>query len=212
MQKGYFVSIEGIEGVGKSTAMLHIERWLTERGVTFIKTREPGGTPLAESIRELLLHVHAEPVSDMTELLLMFAARSQNVTQVIQPALAQGHWVIADRFTDASMAYQGGGRGIDLTYIAQLATMVQGGLVPDCTLLLDAPVAVGRERIRAKNVELDRIETEQVAFFERVREQYLALSREHARFAVIDATKSIEQVQQAITAHLSTLLNKHEVE
>jgi len=211
MQKGLFVSVEGIEGVGKSTAMSYIQGWLKQQGVKFITTREPGGTPLAEEIRSLLLSSHEESVSDMTELLLMFAARSQNVSQVIQPALAEGLWVLADRFTDASMAYQGGGRGIDLDVIAQLAVMVQGDLVPDCTLLLDAPVEVGRQRIEAKNVELDRIEVEQVAFFERVRQQYLAMAQAHARFQVIDATQSIETVQQSITEHLSGLLTKQEV-
>jgi len=211
MQKGLFVSVEGIEGVGKSTAMSYIQGWLKQRGVKFITTREPGGTPLAEEIRSLLLSSHEESVSDMTELLLMFAARSQNVSQVIQPALAEGLWVLADRFTDASMAYQGGGRGIDLDVIAQLAVMVQGNLVPDCTLLLDAPVEVGRQRIEAKNVELDRIELEQVAFFERVRQQYLAMAQAHARFQIIDATQSIETVQQSITEHLNGLLIKQEV-
>jgi dTMP kinase len=211
MQKGLFVSVEGIEGVGKSTAMSYIQGWLKQQGVKFITTREPGGTPLAEEIRSLLLSSHEESVSDMTELLLMFAARSQNVSQVIQPALAEGLWVLADRFTDASMAYQGGGRGIDLDVIAQLAVMVQGNLVPDCTLLLDAPVEVGRQRIEAKNVELDRIELEQVAFFERVRQQYLAMAQAHARFQIIDATQSIETVQQSITEHLNGLLIKQEV-
>ena len=154
---GFFVSVEGVEGVGKSTAIKYIQQLFSEAKIDYVITREPGGTPFAEKIRELLLASSEEGVLPSTELLLMFAARAQNVQHVILPALRSGKCVLADRFTDASFAYQGGGRGIKLDSIAELAELVQGALQPDLTLLLDAPVEVGLQRIRDKNIELDRI-------------------------------------------------------
>ena len=195
MKRGCFISIEGVEGVGKSTAREYIESLLQARKIDFITTREPGGTPMAEDIRQLLLAERQEVVSSETELLLMFASRSQNVNHVILPALSRHQWVLADRFTDASLAYQGGGRGIDLTAIRHLAHLVQGDLTPDLTLLLDAPVSVGFERVN-KRGHKDRIEQEAVGFFNRVRSQYLDLAeQEPKRFKVIQAELSLEAVK-----------------
>jgi dTMP kinase len=205
--KGFFVSVEGVEGVGKSTAIGYIQQLFNDANIEHVLTREPGGTPLAETIRDLLLTSHEEEVTASTELLLMFAARSQNVQQIILPALQAGKWVLADRFTDASFAYQGGGRGVNITSIEGLAQMVLGDLQPNLTLLLDAPVSVGMQRIQEKNVELDRIELEQNDFFQRVRQQYLALASQHAdRYRIIDATQPLHDVQQQIKQHLQPYL------
>ena len=208
MTDGVFISLEGVEGVGKSTALLFIQTLLDQAGIDYVLTREPGGTPLAEKIREVLLAPSGEVMAEHTELLLMFAARSQNVAEVIKPALAAGKWVIADRFTDASFAYQGGGRGVPLDSIAMLANLVQGGLQPDMTLLLDAPVEVGIERIKQRRHQ-DRIEAEEIDFFVRVRQQYLASAKKYpGRFRVIAADRSLTDVEAQLQSVLSPIINR----
>lgn len=207
LKKGFFISLEGVEGVGKSTILSHVKSLLDERGIEYIVTREPGGTPMAESIRRILLDQYNETVSDVTELLLMFASRSQNVSEVILPALSSGKWVIADRFTDASFAYQGGGRGLDLSSIEMLARLVQGSLQPDLTLLLDAPVEVGLARVSERG-EHDRIELEKKDFFRRVREQYLTMAKDNAsRYRVIDAERPLDEVKRQVSQVMKTVLN-----
>jgi dTMP kinase len=191
--------------VGKTTNLEFIHQQLLSRGLDVVRTREPGGTPLAESIRELLLAPRNEPVAELAELLLMFAARAQHIEQSIRPALQRGAWVLCDRFTDATYAYQGGGRGLDQSRIAQLETLVQGGLRPDLTILLDLPARQGMARARARSMP-DRFEAEAEVFFERVRDSYLQrAAAEPQRFAVIDAAPPLEQVQQAVGQALARL-------
>ncbi len=206
---GKFITIEGGEGVGKTTNLAFIETWLRAAGIDVRVTREPGGTPLGEDIRGLLLgHRHDGMASD-TELLLMFAARAEHLDKVIKPALAAGQWVLCDRFTDATYAYQGGGRGIAQDHIAQLENWVQGGLRPDLTLLLDVPIAVGLQRAGERSAP-DRFEKEQSAFFERVRASYLDLARRHPeRYRIIDTTQSLDTVQATLTAVLDAYLEKN---
>jgi len=193
-ERGLFITIEGGEGVGKSTNIAVLEDCLRERGIAYRLTREPGGTALAEAIRGLLLDVGDEPVAPVTELLLMFAARAQHIQEVIEPALVRGEWVLCDRFTDATYAYQGGGRGLPRDWVAQLEDLVQGELRPDLTLLLDAPVAVGMARANGRG-ELDRFEREELAFFERVRQCYLErASAEPGRFRVIDTDRDLAEI------------------
>jgi len=205
MQIGKFISIEGIEGVGKSTNVEHLTRTLEERGHKVLTTREPGGTPMAERIRELLIEHGDEPMPEIAELLLMFASRALHVSNVIQPALAAGTWVVCDRFTDASRAYQGGGRGIPLDDINQLARWVMGDLKPDLTILLDAPVETGMSRADQRG-NPDRFEVERSEFFGRVRDAYLQLAEaEPERFVVVDATQDLESVQRDISKIASTL-------
>jgi dTMP kinase len=199
-QRGIFVSIEGGEGVGKSTNTRCLEVWLQDRGISYQLTREPGGTPLAEAIRNLLLEHHQETVTATAELLLIFAARAQHIQQVIEPALARGDWVLCDRFTDATYAYQGGGRNMPEMAISQLESLVQGELRPDLTLLLDAPVAVGMARARQRG-ELDRFEREELAFFERVRNCYLARAAAAPdRFHVIDSNRPLAEIERDLLA------------
>lgn len=203
--RGYFITIEGIEGVGKSTALTFLQSELEAAHIDFVTTREPGGTPIAEDIRRVLLAKHDEIMCPDTELLLMFAGRAQNIAQVIIPALQRGQWVISDRFTDASFAYQGGGRGVPLKHITELAQWVQGDLAPDLTLLLDAPVEVGLARIQSRGAK-DRIETEGDVFFERVREMYLERAQAFPdRIKVIHADQPIESVQAQIRSVLQPL-------
>jgi len=200
-----FISLEGGEGAGKSTVLAALRRALEAAGETVSCTREPGGTPLAEQIRGLLLDTHHEPPAAETELLLMFAARAQHVRETILPALERGHWVISDRFTDASYAYQGAARGGDVAFIAQLEQRVVG-IQPAMTLLLDVPVAIGLQRARGRGAT-DRIEAEREDFFERVREGYLArAAAEPMRFRVVDASQSVEAVADAAVAHLRALM------
>ena len=190
--------MEGGEGVGKSTNLAFLQRFITSRGVDVVTTREPGGTALGEEIRALLLQVRSDPVSVETELLLMFAARAQHICEVIEPALAAGKWVLSDRFTDATYAYQCGGRGIDHKVVEQLEQLVQGALRPDYTLLLDAPIDVGMARARNRG-DLDRIEQETLAFFERVRQAYLQQANTHSeRYRLIDAGQPLHDVQRAL--------------
>ena len=192
--KGRFITLEGGEGAGKTTCLKHVHRRMRDAGLEVVQTREPGGTPLAEHIRGLLLDRDHQEMAADTELLLVFAARAEHLRQVIRPALEAGQWVLCDRFTDATYAYQGGGRGLESRRIAQLETFAQGDLRPDHTLLLDVPVAVGRARAAARS-EPDRFEREQSAFFERVRAVYRARAEaEPARFRVVDAAQPLERV------------------
>ncbi|MDF1691651.1 MAG: dTMP kinase [Zhongshania sp.] len=200
--KGRFITVEGTEGVGKSTNIDFIRELLDAANIPHIVSREPGGTPLAEEIRNVLVVPREEKMCELSELLLVFAARAQHLDQLIKPALARGEWVLCDRFTDATFAYQGGGRGLSPDLIASLQTMVQGDLRPDCTLLLDAPVDVGMSRAGARGA-LDRFEREKLAFFEKVRAAYLAqVAAEPARFRVIDASADLASVQSEIAAAL----------
>lgn len=190
-----FITVEGIEGVGKSTHMAFIQQWLEARGVEVETSREPGGTPLAEQIRDVLLAPRSEKMPEMAELLMMFAARSVHLENRIRPALEQGRWLLCDRFTDATFAYQGAGRGMDTARIAELEETVQGKLRPHLTLLLDAPVEVGLGRARARG-EADRFEQEAVDFFRRVRQGYLARAEaDPARIRIVDASGGLAQVQ-----------------
>jgi len=190
-----FITVEGIEGVGKSTHMAFIQQWLEARGVKVETSREPGGTPLAEQIRDVLLAPRTENMPEMAELLMMFAARSVHLENRIRPALEQGRWLLCDRFTDATFAYQGAGRGMDIARIAELEETVQGTLRPHLTLLLDAPVEIGLGRARARG-EADRFEQEAVEFFRRVRQGYLARAQaDPGRVRIVDASGSLEQVQ-----------------
>ncbi|MBK1850034.1 MULTISPECIES: dTMP kinase [unclassified Marinobacter] len=196
--RGRFITFEGTEGVGKSTQITNAAETLKELGVDCIVTREPGGTPMAEAIREVLLAPRDEPVNDLTELLLMFAARAQHLHTLILPALEKGQWVLCDRFTDATFAYQGGGRGVSSERIALLETFVQGEIRPDHVVLLDAPVETGMIRARHRG-QLDRFEQEAVSFFQRIRDTYLARAgAEPSRYNVVDAAGSIEQVSASI--------------
>lgn len=206
--QGRFISIEGGEGVGKSTHIEFIARWLRERRIPLLVTREPGGTPGADEIRETLLKIRSEQIQPLAELLLMFAARALHVENVIRPALAKGTWVLCDRFTDASYAYQGGGRGIPASRIAVLERMVLRGLKPDLTLLLDAPIEVGMARAR-KRGPMDRFEREQDEFFSRVRRAYLTRARrEPRRIARVDASGTLGSVQAEIAGLLATRLKR----
>ena len=194
MARGRFITFEGIEGVGKSTNMAVFVERIEAAGHEVLMTREPGGTPVAEEIRDILKNRGDEPVPEIAELLLMFAARSFNVANVIQPALEAGTWVVCDRFTDSSRAYQGGGRGLPMETIDGLANWVHGATWPDLTLLLDAPVEVGMARASGRG-EPDRFEQERHDFFERVRNCYLEIAeREADRFIVVDAARSIADV------------------
>ena len=195
---GKFITVEGIEGVGKSTNMEYIHRQLQAAGKDVLVTREPGGTPLAEAIRGLLLDPAYTGMDTLCELQLMFAARAEHLAKVIRPALAAGRWVLCDRFTDATYAYQGGGRGVDAAVIARLEDLVQGGFRPDLTLLLDVTVETGLARASLRGT-LDRFEQEQVEFFERVRQAYLDMARKHpGRYRIVDAGQPLEAVQQLI--------------
>lgn len=201
-----FITVEGVEGVGKSTNIRFITQCLDSAGVSYVLTREPGGTVVAESIRHLLLAKQEENLCELTELLLVFAARAQHISQVIAPALANGTWVICDRFTDATYAYQGGGRGLSMSVISQLETLVQGDLRPDVTYILDLPPATGLQRATQRG-ELDRFEVEKLEFFDRVRAAYLDRARhEPERCIVINADASLETVQSDIRRHLEGLL------
>jgi dTMP kinase len=202
---GRFLTIEGIEGVGKTTQVMRLSEELSERGIAHVVTREPGGTPLAESIREIVLNVRDEALPPLAELLLMFAARAVHLANHIEPNLQAGRWVVCDRFTDATYAYQGGGRGMDLNAIRQLEALVQGARRPDLTLLLDVPVEQGLQRARRRNAgaATDRFESERAEFFERVREAYRSrAAAEPNRIAVIDAGRAADKVTEDIIDEL----------
>ncbi|MDA9840090.1 dTMP kinase [Porticoccaceae bacterium] len=200
--RGKFITIEGTEGVGKTTNIQFIQNWLESKQLAYLCTREPGGTPLAEQIRELLLAPREELVCDTAELLLMFAGRAQHLNQVIEPALTEGAWVLCDRFTDATYAYQGAGRGMGTSLIAELELIVQGSLRPDLTLILDIPVELGLKRASERS-DPDRFEQEKTEFFDLVRNGYLDIARKHTdRCMVIDASQPLELVQRELTIAL----------
>jgi dTMP kinase len=198
-----FLTLEGIEGVGKSTQVARLSAALGAKGIQHVVTREPGGTPLAESVRNVVLTAGDEPLPPMAELLLMFAARAVHLANLVEPNLRAGRWVICDRFTDATYAYQGGGRGLQTDHIRELERMAQGALRPDLTILLDAPVEKALERARSRNAGSieDRFERERNEFFERVRQAYLArAAAEPGRIAVLDATLPADAVTARILA------------
>jgi dTMP kinase len=205
--RGLLISIEGGEGAGKSTVLHAVRDLLVDRGLDVVLTREPGGTACGESIRDLLLDPQGKPCPE-TELLLMFAARAQLVAEVVRPAIERGQAVLTDRFTDASFAYQGGGRGIDMGLIAELERWA-AGVRPDLTFLLDVGVSVGLARARSRGTALDRIENERVDFFERVRTVYLArAAAEPQRIVLIDASQAAEVVLESVKAALSSWLDR----
>lgn len=203
--RGKFITLEGVEGAGKTTQLNLAHAYLEATGKQVLVTREPGGTPVGEDIRTLLLTQRPQTMAENTELLLVFAARAEHIHQVICPALAAGCWVLCDRFTDATYAYQGGGRGIPAARIAILEDWVQGGLCPDLTFVFDLPVEQGLQRIRQRG-QTDRFEGEQLTFFERVRQVYLerAAGNPH-RYRIIDATRSPSKVHAEIQRLLSAL-------
>ena len=207
MIMGKFITLEGGEGVGKSSNATLLKEFLQSRGITVTFTREPGGTVLAEKIRQLLLEKHQEAITDQTELLMMFAARAQHIQHVIHPALQQGHWVLSDRFTDATYAYQGGGRNMDIKTIATLENMIQGTFRPDLTLLLDAPVEIGMKRARKRGA-LDRFESEHFEFFQNVRRAYLVQAELYPeRIKIINAAQVLSDVQKDIIEVVNPLLS-----
>lgn len=199
---GKFITFEGVDGAGKSTHLEWFAERLRNRGLEVLVTREPGGTPLGERLREILL---SQPMHADTEALLMFAARREHIEQVIRPALHRGVWVISDRFSDASFAYQGGGRGVPTEKLEQLERWVHADLQPDLTLLFDIPVEVARQRL-SNNAALDRFEQEQQSFFERVREAYLQRCRKNPqRFALIDAARTPDEVKELLNTIIATI-------
>ncbi len=203
--RGRFITLEGSEGAGKSTNLSYIHQRLQQAGLEVVLTREPGGTPLGETIRELLLDHRQQAMASDTELLLMFAARAQHLNELIIPALDAGKWVLCDRFTDATYAYQGAGRGIANERIAQLEQWVQGELRPDLTFFLDLPVAQGLARA-GERAELDRFEREEIDFFERVRQGYLSRAdAQPQRYRVVDASPALPEVQ----AQLATIIDNY---
>lgn len=214
MQSGRFITIEGGEGVGKSTQISVVRAAIEAAGFKVLLTREPGGTERAERIRQLLLESSGESMPQVCELLLMFAARSTHIESVIRPALARGEWVVCDRFTDATYAYQGGGRAMNAEYIATLEKWVQGDLRPHLTLLLDAPVELAQQRARARNAQMgdargDRFEQEKLQFFERVRAAYLDIAHhEPTRMRVIDAARGQDSVANDVRATLNEFIRQ----
>lgn len=207
MSKGKFIVIEGMEGAGKSSAIDVITKTLTHAQIDYIQTREPGGTPLAEELRTIVKSAqHQEQVTQETELFLMYASRSQLITNVIQPALSKGNWVIGDRHDLSSRAYQGGGRQIDDNILDTIANMTLKGFKPDLTLYLDVDPKLGLSRAKARG-ELDRIELEQFEFFERVHQKYLSIAQQDENTVIIDASQSMENVHQDIQEAVSLFCN-----
>lgn len=201
----YFITIEGIEGAGKSTAMRVIEQYLKDKNIDFIMTREPGGTEIADEIRKVILSHYHEQMCPYTELLLYFASRAQHITKVIKPGLEAKKWVISDRFTDSSYAYQGIGRNISLQHVAILENLIQGDLRPDLTIVLDVEPEVGLDRIKSANT-LDRIESEKIEFFQEVRKYYLRRVEEYPeRYKIIDANKTPQEVEQQLIRILAEI-------
>jgi len=203
MTRGRFITLEGVDGAGKSTHVAWIAERLRARGHAVVVTREPGGTPLAERLRELVL---SEPMDPIAETMLLFAARADHVQRVIDPALRAGTWVLCDRFTDATFAYQGGGKGVAAELIAHLAQVSHDGLLPDRTLVFDCPYEVSRERLEQTGRVPDRFERENREFFERVRQEYLGLARsDPERIRVVDASRPIDDIKKVIEEEISTL-------
>lgn len=204
---GLFITVEGIEGVGKSTNMAYIEEHCRSAGHTVCMTREPGGTPVGEKIRQLILETPGNELSDVGELLLMFAARAEHLARLIRPALDRGETVLCDRFTDATFAYQGAGRGLDPSLIATLEELVQGDLRPDLTILLDVPLEISAQRVAGRGEAEDRFEQERTAFFQRVRDGYLAIAAtEPSRVRLIDASRPLVEVQADIARCLDAII------
>jgi dTMP kinase len=203
MTRGRFLTLEGVDGAGKSTHVAWIAERLRARGHAVLVTREPGGTPLAERLRELVL---TQPMDPIAETMLLFAARADHVQRVIDPALRSGTWVLCDRFTDATFAYQGGGKGVAAELIAHLAQVSHDGLLPDRTLVFDCPYEVSRERLKQTGRVPDRFERENREFFERVRQEYLGLARsDPERIRLVDASRSLEDIKKVIQEEISTL-------
>lgn len=206
MNRGRFISLEGVDGAGKSTHVAWIAERLRTGGRAVLVTREPGGTPLAERLRELVL---TQPMDPIAETMLLFAARADHVQREIAPALEAGTWVLCDRFTDATFAYQGGGKGVAAELIAHLAQVSHNGLLPDLTLVFDCPYEVSRDRLRATGRAPDRFEREDHQFFDRVRQAYLALARtDPERIRVIDATGTVEEIKKMVEEEIATVGNK----
>lgn len=206
MSNGKFITLEGSEGAGKSTNIAFISDYLQSKGIDVLVTREPGGTEIGEQIRKILLNKANTAMHEDTELLLMFAARAQHIREKILPALEQGKWVISDRFTDASYAYQGAARGMGFERIAEIENWVQQGFQPDCTFVLDLPVEIGMQRVKSRGGDGDRFEDEQKAFFETVRKAYLHRAElAPERYAVIDASKTLDNVQAQLVKALAAL-------
>ena len=204
---GKFISIEGVEGAGKSTQVSFIQDYLTSLGKIVVVTREPGGTELSEKIRNLLLDPSSNSMANDTELLLMFASRAEHVSQVINPALHRGDWVLCDRFLDATYAYQGGGRGIERQRIQQIADWTLRGLIPDLTLLFDLPVELGLERVLERKEDMDRFEQEKIDFFQKIRKSYLKSAKaEPNRIKILDASLSIIKIQEQLTQLIKPLI------
>jgi dTMP kinase len=205
---GSFITIEGVEGAGKSTCMSLAAAEIEKRGKCLLQTREPGGTELGEDLRELLLGHRHHGMADDTELLLMFAARAEHIHRRIRPALNAGQWVLCDRFTDATYAYQGAGRGLSMQRIAQLEDWVQGTLRPDLTILMDLPVAIGMQRAGKRSAP-DRFESEDLEFFERIRQGYLEIARqEPVRVKVIDASRSLAEVSADVVRTIGRFIDE----
>ena len=210
MQQGKFITVEGQDGAGKTTNIEFIRDLLTQKNVDVLLTREPGGSGLGEELRHLILNRHDIDIDNVAELLLMFAARAQHLTETIKPAFSTGTWVLCDRFTDATFAYQSGGRGLPAHYVETLQQLVQGDLQPDLTLLLDVDLAVGQARSHQREVERDRFESEQTAFKQKVRDAYLDLARQHPdRIFVIDASVDLGQVHNQIRQVLNRFLESN---
>ncbi len=207
LSRGRFITIEGGEGTGKSTNVDRVRNVLEQRGFDVLTTREPGGTPLAEEIRSVLLEPRDEAVDPIAETMLIFAARAQHVAKVIEPALRVGRWVVCERFTDSTFAYQAGGRGVDADAVAQLADLAHPGVWPDLTLYLDAPPGAAMTRISTRS--LDRFERERREFFERVRETYVARARDQSRIVLIDASRDLVSVQREIVRAVERFLSTH---
>ena len=206
---GKFITLEGTEGAGKSTNLAFIQTWLSEQGIEHIVTREPGGTDIGEAIRAVLLNKEFTAMHDETELLLMFAARAQHLKEKILPAIEQGKWVISDRFTDATYAYQGAARGIEFSRIAEIENWVQQGFQPDTTFIFDLPVEIGMQRVASRGGEIDRFEQEKLSFFEKVRAAYLTRAQQApSRYARLDASQSIDKVQAAMVERLQKLIKE----
>lgn len=207
-----FITFEGIEGVGKTTHLKWMAEQLSHAGIAVLTTREPGGTPMGEEIRDILLAHRHERVAPLTELLLMFAARAQHVDTVIRPALERGSWVLCDRFVDATYAYQGGGRGVEIVLIEKLEKLVLGDFKPDLTLLFDVPIELGLNRVRGRGGIPDRIEQEKRDFFERVRLAYIARANlDSKRHKIIDTSKTLADVQKMLLEITKNLIEKQHV-
>lgn len=204
---GQFITLEGGEGAGKSTNLAFIRDWLSNRDIPFVMTREPGGTELSEKIRTLLLDKSNDKMTTECELLLVFAARAQHIDEVIKPALAEGKWVVSDRFTDATYAYQGAARGLGFDRIKLIEDWVQQGFAPNKTFIFDLPVQIGMQRVRSRGGEIDRFEQEKIEFFEQVRQAYLTrASQTPERYCVLDASQALDQVQAQIQKQLNFLV------